>query len=443
MRLRARLLVTAVLSVCLGCGSSIGAPLRPAPVVKVETRPGLGERTPFHKVAVGPFSVTPNLARRTDPDSPSSDEAAALVARHVAEAMEQRGVDVIPAGDVRRATEDAGLELSTPELARLVAERFGAEALLVGKVLRYQERVGQAAGSTRPAAVGFEVTLYGAPEGERLWRATFDERQQALSENVFNAARYPGRGSRALGRRAGALGCRRGGAGDARGGLVTFEVIPAIDLLEGRCVNLVQGRYDRATVFGDDPVEVAERFLAHALSRLHLVDLDGAREGKPGNLDCIRAILAASRGVPVQLGGGIRDLAVIESCLGLGLERVILGTVALREPDLVREAARRFPGRVAVGIDARDVARDERGGRPGARPALRRCRSSGSHPHRHRPRRYAQRSESRGLRGARRSRGDPRGGLGRGLERRGRARSRLPVIARRGGSHRRTRPLHG
>jgi hypothetical protein len=182
----------------LGCGSSISAPLRPAPVVKVETRTGLGERAPFRKVAVGPFSVTPSLARRADPDSPSSEEAAVLVARHVAEAIEQRGVEVIPAGDVRRATEDAELELSMPELARLVAERFGAEALLVGKVLRYQERVGQAAGSTRPAAVGFEVILYGAPEGERLWRAIFDERQQALSENVFNAARYPGRGSRWL-----------------------------------------------------------------------------------------------------------------------------------------------------------------------------------------------------------------------------------------------------
>ncbi len=196
--MRAQLLWTLVLSAGLGCGSSITAPLRVAPVVKVETRPGLGERTPFQRVAVGPFSVTPSLARRADPDSPSSDEAAVLVARHVAEAIEQRGVDVIPAADVRRATEDAGPEISMPELARLVAERFGAEALLVGKVLRYQERVGQAAGSTRPAAVGFEVTLYGAPGGERLWRATFDERQQPLSENVLNAARYPGRGSRWL-----------------------------------------------------------------------------------------------------------------------------------------------------------------------------------------------------------------------------------------------------
>jgi hypothetical protein len=193
----ARLFVGLALGASLGCGSSITAPLRVAPVVKVEARSGLGERAPLRKVAVAPFSVAPTLARRVDPDSPSADEAALLVARHVSEAMEQRGVDVIPAPDVRRATEDAG-EITTQELARLVAERFGAEALLVGKVLRYQERVGQAAGSTRPAAVGFEVTLYGAPGGERLWRATFDERQQALSENVLNAARYPGRGSRWL-----------------------------------------------------------------------------------------------------------------------------------------------------------------------------------------------------------------------------------------------------
>lgn len=135
---------------------------------------------------------------------------------------------------------------------------------------------------------------------------------------------------------------------------MAFEVIPAIDLLGGRCVNLVQGRYDRVTVFGDDPLAVAERFLAHGISRLHLVDLDGARSGSPGNLESVRAILAACGSVAVQFGGGIRDLGVIERCLGLGLDRVILGTAALRDPQLVREAARRFPGRVAVGIDARD-----------------------------------------------------------------------------------------
>ena len=196
MRLKAWLLVALALSV--GCGSGITQPLRRQPVVRVEARPGLGERAPFHRVAVAPFSVAPSLARRADPDSPSSEEAAVLVARHVSEAMEKRGVDVIPADDVRRATEGAGPELSTPELARLTAERFGADVLLVGNVLRYQERVGQAAGSTRPAAVGFEVTLFGAPDGARLWRATFDERQQPLSENVLNAARYPGGGSRWL-----------------------------------------------------------------------------------------------------------------------------------------------------------------------------------------------------------------------------------------------------
>lgn len=135
---------------------------------------------------------------------------------------------------------------------------------------------------------------------------------------------------------------------------MAFEVIPAIDLLGGRCVNLVQGRYDRVTVFGDDPLTVAQRFLAHGISRLHLVDLDGARSGSPGNLESVRAILAARGSVAVQFGGGIRDLRVIERCLGLGLDRVILGTAALRDPQLVREAARRFPGRVAVGIDARD-----------------------------------------------------------------------------------------
>ncbi|MEN8182187.1 MAG: 1-(5-phosphoribosyl)-5-[(5-phosphoribosylamino)methylideneamino]imidazole-4-carboxamide isomerase [Myxococcota bacterium] len=135
---------------------------------------------------------------------------------------------------------------------------------------------------------------------------------------------------------------------------MAFEVIPAIDLLEGRCVNLVQGRYDRATIFGDDPLAVARRFLAHPLARLHLVDLDGARAGRPAHLDLVGRIAAEAGGVPVQLGGGIRDLGSVESCLELGLDRVILGTVALRDPGLVREAARRFPGRVAVGIDARE-----------------------------------------------------------------------------------------
>ena len=133
-----------------------------------------------------------------------------------------------------------------------------------------------------------------------------------------------------------------------------FEVIPAIDLLDGRCVRLTQGRYDEATVYDSDPGGVAARFVQLPVKRVHVVDLNGAKAGEPVNRESIRAIVAAAGDVPVQLGGGIRSLAIIESTLAIGVDRVILGTVALREPALVREAASRFPGRVAVGIDARD-----------------------------------------------------------------------------------------
>lgn len=133
-----------------------------------------------------------------------------------------------------------------------------------------------------------------------------------------------------------------------------FELIPAIDLLGGRCVRLAQGRYDAATAYHDDPAAVARRFAAHPLRRLHVVDLDGAKRGEPGNRDAVRAILAAVKGVPVELGGGIRSLEAVEEWLGLGVDRAILGTAALRDPALVKQAAARFPGRIAVGIDARD-----------------------------------------------------------------------------------------
>jgi phosphoribosylformimino-5-aminoimidazole carboxamide ribotide isomerase len=132
-----------------------------------------------------------------------------------------------------------------------------------------------------------------------------------------------------------------------------FEVIPAIDLLGGRCVRLAQGDYDRVSVYGDDPGAVAADFAALGAPRLHVVDLDGARTGRPHDRDAVRRIVAAAAGRPVQLGGGVRSLAAVEAALALGVERVILGTAALRDPDLVREAARRHPGRVAVGIDAR------------------------------------------------------------------------------------------
>lgn len=135
--------------------------------------------------------------------------------------------------------------------------------------------------------------------------------------------------------------------------MAIFEVIPAIDLLGGRCVQLEQGRYDRATVFGDDPAAVAARFVAHPIRRLHVVDLDGARAGRPCNTDAVRAIVAHAGDVPVQLGGGIRSLETVEAVLAAGVDRAILGTVALRDPELVRDAARSHPGRIVVGIDAR------------------------------------------------------------------------------------------
>jgi len=133
-----------------------------------------------------------------------------------------------------------------------------------------------------------------------------------------------------------------------------FALIPAIDLLDGRCVRLRQGRYDDVTVFGDDPGAVAAGFCRHPLRRLHVVDLDGAKAGHPVNEAAIAAIVAAAGTVPVQLGGGLRSLEAVEAAFGLGVERAILGTAALRAPELVHAAAQRFPGRIAVGIDARD-----------------------------------------------------------------------------------------
>jgi phosphoribosylformimino-5-aminoimidazole carboxamide ribotide isomerase len=133
-----------------------------------------------------------------------------------------------------------------------------------------------------------------------------------------------------------------------------FELIPSIDVLAGRCVRLAQGDYAQATVYSEDPAEVAERFARLAIPRLHVVDLDGAKAGRPLNAEVLRRLLASAGRVPVQLGGGLRDLAAIEAALATGVSRVVLGTLAAREPAVAREAARRHPGRIAVGIDARD-----------------------------------------------------------------------------------------
>ena len=134
-----------------------------------------------------------------------------------------------------------------------------------------------------------------------------------------------------------------------------FELIPAIDLMNGSCVRLAQGRYEDKTVYGEDPGRVAEDFAAHAIRRLHVVDLDGAKAGRPVNREAISAIVSAvGPEIPVQLGGGIRDLETVASTLESGVSRVILGTVALRDPGLVRAAAREFPDQIVVGIDARE-----------------------------------------------------------------------------------------
>ena len=128
---------------------------------------------------------------------------------------------------------------------------------------------------------------------------------------------------------------------------------PAIDLKDGQAVRLLRGEMDQATVFNDDPAAQARTFVDAGCDWLHLVDLNGAFAGKPVNADAVDAILAACP-VPAQLGGGIRDMKTIEAWIDKGLARVILGTVAVENPDLVREAACNFPGKVAVGIDARD-----------------------------------------------------------------------------------------
>lgn len=130
-------------------------------------------------------------------------------------------------------------------------------------------------------------------------------------------------------------------------------LFPAIDLKEGRCVRLKQGDMDQATVFNDDPAAQAATFEGQGFQWLHVVDLDGAFAGKPMNAAAVEAILKRVR-FPVQLGGGIRDMKTVEGWLAKGIARVIIGTAAVRDPGFVREAAKAFPGKVAVGIDARD-----------------------------------------------------------------------------------------
>lgn len=131
-----------------------------------------------------------------------------------------------------------------------------------------------------------------------------------------------------------------------------MEIWPAIDLRGGKCVRLRQGDYGQETVFGDDPAAMARHWVEQGAKRLHLVDLDGARDGRPANLPSVRSIVAAVD-VPCELGGGIRNEESIRALLDLGLRRLVVGTSALRDPDWFRRMCRKFPKQLALGIDAR------------------------------------------------------------------------------------------
>ena len=132
-----------------------------------------------------------------------------------------------------------------------------------------------------------------------------------------------------------------------------MQVIPAIDLRGGRCVRLRQGNYDDETVFGDDPAATAARWVADGATRLHLVDLDGAKSGRPENLASVRAIVARVA-VPCQFGGGVRSRETVAELFAAGVDRVVVGTKALAEPAWFAALCREFPGRVCLGLDARD-----------------------------------------------------------------------------------------
>lgn len=134
-----------------------------------------------------------------------------------------------------------------------------------------------------------------------------------------------------------------------------MQLIPAIDLKDGQCVRLKQGLMEQATIFSDSPAKMAQHWLEQGAQQLHLVDLNGAFAGEPKNFPAIAEILAAvSAHIPVQLGGGIRDLATIEKYLNLGLTDVIIGTAAVKNPQFVRDACREFAGHIIVGLDAKD-----------------------------------------------------------------------------------------
>jgi hypothetical protein len=177
----------------------IAACAKPAPIVQHNTyakTSGL-----FERIAIAPLQPSPRMLSANAPGGVSGVEAAELVSRFLAEAIEERGVQVIPASDTALAIQGASepVSLSDPRsVAALVARKFGATSIVLGQVTRYREREGGAGGAFRPASVGFVLTLYSAPEALRVWSARFDETQQSLSANVARARKYPGRGTRWL-----------------------------------------------------------------------------------------------------------------------------------------------------------------------------------------------------------------------------------------------------
>jgi phosphoribosylformimino-5-aminoimidazole carboxamide ribotide isomerase len=138
-----------------------------------------------------------------------------------------------------------------------------------------------------------------------------------------------------------------------------MDIFPAIDLLDGKCVRLYQGDYDRSQVFNDNPADMARDWLAQGANKLHLVDLDGAKAGQPVNVAAIASIVemvktTATKPVQIQVGGGLRTEASVRQLLTLGVDRIILGTVAVEQPELVRTLCQQYPDRIAIGIDARN-----------------------------------------------------------------------------------------
>ena len=140
---------------------------------------------------------------------------------------------------------------------------------------------------------------------------------------------------------------------------MTFALWPAIDLKAGKCVRLLHGDMEKATVYGDDPAAQARQFADYGFKHLHVVDLDGAFAGKPENAEAVKAILKATD-AEVELGGGIRDLATVENWLSLGVKRVIIGTAAVKDPEFTELALNLFSGRIVLGVDAKDGLKNRR-----------------------------------------------------------------------------------